>query len=124
MILIDTGPLVGLIDPRDERHVVARADLPNLAGQPMGVTVPALTEVHFFLRPAIARRKLRAMLDELNATILDAPASVIHQAMDWMQTYANHEPDFADAVTVVLSGEIKGAKVWTYDREFRTIWRR
>ena len=44
--------------------------------------------------------------------------------MDWMDRYADHEPDLADAVTVVLSSELEGSRVWTYDREFRTTWRR
>ena len=30
----------------------------------------------------------------------------------------------ADAYLAVVSGKRKGSKVWTYDREFRTTWRR
>ena len=38
--------------------------------------------------------------------------------------YADHEPDWADACLAVLSGRDHDLKVWTYDREFRTTWRR
>jgi hypothetical protein len=44
--------------------------------------------------------------------------------LDWLVKYADHEPDWADGCLAVLSGRNKDAKVWTYDREFRTTWRR
>jgi predicted nucleic acid-binding protein len=44
--------------------------------------------------------------------------------LDWLAKYADHEPDWADACLAVLSGRDKELKVWTYDREFRTTWRR
>jgi predicted nucleic acid-binding protein len=124
MIIMDTGPLIGLIDPRDGLHVRSRADLEKLAGQPMLVTTPVLTEVLFFLRTQIARQKLVALLDQLNVTIKDVADPAIRSAFDWMNAYAQHDPDFTDAVTVVLSQEINAATVWTYDSEFRAIWRK
>jgi predicted nucleic acid-binding protein len=42
----------------------------------------------------------------------------------WLTKYAEHEPDWADACIAVLCGHDKRLKVWTYDREFRTTWRR
>ena len=38
--------------------------------------------------------------------------------------YRDHDPDWADGYLAVVSGKRKGSKVWTYDREFRTTWRR
>lgn len=124
MILIDTGPLVGLINPRDERHARARADLPVLAKRPMAITVPVLTETLFFLRPAIARRKLQGFLDDFDIALIDTPQPTIEVAIEWMLKYASHTPDFADAVSVVLSAEMRGLEIWTYDSEFWKIWRR
>ena len=43
---------------------------------------------------------------------------------DWLARHADHEPDWADGCLAVLSGLDTTARVWTYDSEFRTIWRR
>jgi predicted nucleic acid-binding protein len=40
----------------------------------------------------------------------------------WLERYQEHRPDFADAVLVHLLATHKRAKVWTFDREFSTIW--
>lgn len=42
----------------------------------------------------------------------------------WLARYAEHEPDFADAHLAALCGRDSHLKVWTYDREFRDMWRR
>lgn len=42
----------------------------------------------------------------------------------WLAKYADHEPDWTDACIAALCGRDKRLKVWTYDREFRTTWRR
>jgi predicted nucleic acid-binding protein len=46
------------------------------------------------------------------------------QAMAWSLEYAEHNPDWADAYIVALCGRHRGLKVWTYDEEFRRVWRR
>ena len=42
----------------------------------------------------------------------------------WLAKYADHEPDWTDGCIAVLSGYHDRLKVWTYDREFKTTWRR
>jgi hypothetical protein len=42
----------------------------------------------------------------------------------WLDKYSEYEPDWADAYLAVLCGRDSTHKVWTYDIEFRTIWRR
>ena len=42
----------------------------------------------------------------------------------WLLKYADHRPERADGCLAVLSGRHLNAKVWTYDRKFRTTWRR
>jgi|SRR5688572_20529852 len=124
MILVDTGPLVALTDTRDGLHRRSRRDLARLAGPALLVTVPVLTETFFHLRGPLARRKLRALLEGLRVSVQEIAASTVAASMDWMESYGDHEPDYADAVTAVLSSEIEGSLVWTYDSEFRTTWRR
>ena len=45
-------------------------------------------------------------------------------ALEWLERYADHEPDWADACLAVFSGRDRHTRIWTCDREFRTIWRR
>jgi predicted nucleic acid-binding protein len=46
------------------------------------------------------------------------------EVLDWLAKDADHEPDWADACLAVLSGRDRKLKIWTYDREFQTTWRR
>jgi hypothetical protein len=46
------------------------------------------------------------------------------EVFEWLDRYADHEPDWADGYLAVISGHERRWKVWTYDREFRDVWRR
>lgn len=111
MILVDTGPLVALVDPRDSLHKRSRNDLAKLAGAPFLVTVPVLTETYFHLQLGIARRKLRALLEQLRFSIREITEATIAASMDWLDVYGDQDPDFADAVTAVLASEIRRCRV-------------
>ena len=51
MILVDTGPLVALFDPRDAEHPSCRTILQGLR-DPLVTTIPVLTEAFHMLGPA------------------------------------------------------------------------
>ena len=126
MILIDTTPLVALCDARDSKHRVALKHLESLATDEFAVCDAVLTEACFHLPHRNQRQRLRALLRELSAQ----PVPIMYEldflleVLDWLTKYADHEPDWADACLATLSGRHKNLKVWTYDREFRTTWRR
>jgi len=125
MILIDTGPLVALCDPRDGLHRTAADDLRRFGRQPILVCDAVIVETCFHLPHAVHRARLQALLDELDI----APAAAHGRAFQddvfrWLANYADHEPDWADGCLAVLSERDRGLKIWTYDREFRTTWRR
>ena len=88
MILVDTGPLVAMIDPRDSLHRRSRADLAKLADPSLMVTMPVLTEAFFHLSTRVARRKLRSVLEALEISIQEISGSTLAAAMDWMDAYA------------------------------------
>jgi predicted nucleic acid-binding protein len=126
VILIDTGPLVALCDARDAKHRTGVRQLAALGKQKFAVCDAVVTEACFHLPHRSQRQRLRALLNDLDVQPL--PASY-HQrfwsdVLDWLTQYADHEPDWADGCLAVLSGQDHALKVWTYDREFRTIWRR
>ncbi len=126
MILLDTNVLVALIDPSESLSARALRDLARFEKQPLALIPPVLTETLFHLHTHHFRDALRSFLQDARVTML----SVIehedgHEAVfEWLLRYADHDPDYADGCLAVLSGLLPKAKVWTYDSEFRTIWRR
>jgi predicted nucleic acid-binding protein len=126
MILIDTGPLVALCDRTDGKHRTAVTDLQALSTETFVTCEAVLTEACFHLPHAAGRRRLRMLLQELQVSALSTaaePAAWL-DTFDWVAKYADHEPDWADACLATLSGRDGSLRVWTYDREFTTTWRR
>ena len=46
------------------------------------------------------------------------------EVFDWLDRYSEHDADWTDGYLTVVSGRERRSRVLTYDREFRTIWRR
>ena len=65
------------------------------------------------------------VLEELDVSVLGAATDpqIRTLAFHWLERYAEHEPDWADACLVALC-EREQSTIWTYDREFRTTWRK
>jgi predicted nucleic acid-binding protein len=126
VILIDTSPLVALCDARDSKHRTAVKQLESLAADDFAVCDAVLTEACFHLPHRRQRHRLGALLDELGVQPWPIPdeRAFWFEVLDWLAEYADHDPDWADACLAILSGHDKDVKVWTYDREFRTTWRR
>jgi predicted nucleic acid-binding protein len=126
VILIDTTPLVALCDARDSKHRTAVKHLESLSKDEFAVCDAVLTEAAFHLPHRSQRQRLRAVLHDLRVH----PVAVADErafwfdVFDWLAKYADHEPDWADGCLAVLSGRDEDLDLWTYDREFRTIWRR
>lgn len=126
MILLDSNVLVGLVDPRERLHQRATRDLRRLVRSPLVVSLPVLTETCFLLVRSHHRARLRDLLQAL--TVQACPvaddAGLRDEIFAWLARYADHEPDFTDGYLAVVAGRERRFKVWTYDREFRSIWRR
>jgi predicted nucleic acid-binding protein len=123
LILIDTNVLVALVDDRDPLHARAATDLRRARRQPLRVLDAVLSEAHFLLPEPVARNRLWFLLIRLAIHSLVLDETWWPQVQDWLEQYAEHEPDFADAQLVVATSR-KKSRVWTYDREFTSIWRR
>ena len=125
MILTDTGPLVALCDRRDAQHRAAVAHLARLAPVGLRVCEAVLVEACFHLPHRMQRERLRAVIDELRIETLPTHNPGFQaDVFAWLAKYGEHEPDWADGCLAVLCGQDTRRKVWTYDREFRTTWRR
>ena len=126
MILVDTTPLVALADERDPHHARARRDLDRLARNGLVTCTVVLTEASYHLSSAYGRRRLIDVLTDLSVGPVtdESDSAVWEDLFQWLVRYSEHSPDLADGMLAVLSGRHRRMKVWTYDSEFRNIWRR
>lgn len=117
-ILLDTGPLVALLNRRDAFHAWSVARAGSLA--PPFLTCEAiLAEAHFLLRGTKqGRQRLIELLDSGKIELTGLVAENLGRVGDLMNAYANVPMDFADACLVCLS-EQTGGTVFTLDSDFR-----
>jgi predicted nucleic acid-binding protein len=126
VILLDTAPIVALCDPRDALNRRALRDVDRLSRGPFIVCTPVLTEACFLLPHRAQRERLQRFLVEFAVAPYrsDDEWRLWSDVFEWLRCYHDHDPDWADGYLVVVSGREGGSRVWTYDREFRTTWRR
>jgi predicted nucleic acid-binding protein len=126
VILVDTTPLVALCDPSDALHARALRDLDRLRRRDFVVCGPVMAEACFLLPRSVQRQRLERIVSDLSMRplVMTEEGEVWTEVFRWLKRYAEHDPDWADAYLAIVSGREKRASVWTYDREFRTTWRR
>jgi predicted nucleic acid-binding protein len=126
VILVDTTPLVALLDPRDALHARARRDLDRVARRALATCSAVLSEACFLLRHPVQRARLQRLIVELpiRPAAISDEAAVWQEVLAWMSRFGEHRPDWADAYLAVLCGHDRTSRVWTYDSEFRTTWRK
>jgi hypothetical protein len=116
VILVDTGPLVALFDPRDPDHGPARHALAGIRER-LITTVPVLTEAFHLLDPASrGAAALREFVgrDGVGVWFLSQPA--LARAFELMVRYADHPMDLADASLVAAAEALRTTRVFTLDR--------
>ena len=125
MIFVDSNVLVALVDPRDALRDRAAADMSVLRSKPLLLTWPVLTESLHFLRTAPMRMALDQVIESFGLG-LAAPhlSPALQDVLSWLRRYKDHRPDFTDAYLVIATSLDRKLRVWSYDSEFRTIWRR
>ena len=106
MILIDTTALVALCDPRDSLNKTALRHLKTLARSPFAICEPVLAETCFHLSAVSQRKRLQATLEALDVTpaAIGDSTSLWEEVFNWLNKYADHEPDWADGCLAVLCG--------------------
>jgi predicted nucleic acid-binding protein len=121
VILIDTNVLIALVNERDALHARAVADSRSLKS-PFGVIDAVLVESLWVLSASYLRRRLWQTLLGMSAEHINVESAWWPTIAAWMDKYDTHSPDLCDAVLLQVSSQ-KHAKIWTYDKEFRTVWK-
>ena len=120
-LLVDTGPMVAIIDRADARHGYCTAMLQALRGEPMVTTWQCFTEAMHFLGRAAGYRRQDALWDMRRAGLLIIHSSTDSEAdrMDLlMSRYRNFSMDLADASLIVAAESLALRRLFTIDSEF------
>jgi predicted nucleic acid-binding protein len=121
VILVDTGPLIALFDPRDGLHERCRRTLKSLHA-PLFTTVPVLTEAFHILSPeSQGSDRLRDFiaLGGLSTWFFDR--STLERAFELMEQYGDHPMDLADASLIAAAETLRTRRIFTVDRrDFET----
>lgn len=121
-ILIDTGPLVALVDRDEANHFACWEVLSELPRRrALVTTAPVLTEVFYLLRRVKqGPDKLFELLRILNISIANLSIDHLVRVEELMKRYGDLPMDFADAVVVAVAEEQMIRTVMTLDyRDFQ-----
>jgi predicted nucleic acid-binding protein len=106
-------------------HARALRDLDRIGRRPIVLCESILTETCFLLAHPVQRERLRRLIVELPIRSFEAEGEELwNEVFAWLSKYGDHDPDWADGYLVAVSSRDTGVKVWTYDKEFATVWRR
>jgi hypothetical protein len=123
MILLDTGPLVALFDPRDADHQWAR-DVLRRVRTPLFTTAAVLTEVFHLLDPkSRGSAAVREFVAAGGARVWFLSEGSLRRCFALMDKYADHPMDFADASLVAAGEALRITRVFTLDRTDFTAYR-
>jgi uncharacterized protein len=122
-ILVDSGPLVALIDRSDSHHETCKATLQSLT-DPLLSAWPVVTEAMYLL--AFSWRAQEGLWELLTSQALvlapldhtDAP-----RLRDLMHKYRDLPMDLADAALVRIAERERLRRVFTLDRRHFTLYR-
>ena len=116
MILVDTGPLVALFDPKDGQHQRCVRAL-RAVREPIRTTVPVLTEAFHMLGPGtVGSDRLREFIMKGGLSVWWFDFVTLSRAYELMDVYVDHPMDLADASLIAAAEALTTRKVFAIDR--------
>ncbi len=122
-LLIDTGPLVALLDRSNEYHKWATEQLSHLSG-PLITCEGAISEAtHLLLDSGVQPWGVLELMEREVITVRFDLESSLDRVLSLMKKYADTPMDFVDACLVAMTEEKRECQLITLDSDFR-IYRR
>ena len=122
-VLVDAGPLVALLNARDQHHSACRNTFKD-AREPLGTVWPAFTEAMYLLRGlADAQDKLWTMLERRAFGVLPLDAADAPRMRELMAKYSDRPMDLADAALVRVAERDRIDTIFTVDRADFSVYR-
>jgi predicted nucleic acid-binding protein len=122
-LIIDTGPLVALLDATDPDHQRC-ATLLRETREPRIVPVCVLVEVEYLLRPW--RQALTALLADFDTgafELLDLPTRWLQRSGELIERYRDLPLGLVDATVIAATEMLGETKVATLDHRHFTVVR-
>jgi predicted nucleic acid-binding protein len=119
--LLDTGPLVALIDDLDAHHRAAVRALSAVPGKAT-TTWAVVGEALYLLgrhRGWLAQAPLARLVHTGRLEVADLTAVVGNRSLELMAEYSDAAMDFADASLVALAEARRDYRIVTFDSDFR-----
>jgi uncharacterized protein len=123
VILVDTGPLVALVDADDQFHKKCVAAL-KVLHEPLLTVWPPVTEAMYLLGDLPkAQDALWEMLARGALQLLPLGLADVSRIRELMAKYADRPMDLADAALVRVAEREGIRKIFTVDREDFSVYR-
>lgn len=118
-VLLDTGPVYGLLDPRDQYHAEARALFGHLQAEavPVRIAYPALLETHRLMlsRGDIPRSHGRILAVKSRSPVSYPVAADGDAAYGALERFSDQRITLTDATIAAMAVRL-GLQVMTFDR--------
>ena len=122
-VLVDTGPLVALLDRSDPDHVACQETLSSL-NDSMVTVWPVITEAMYMLRAYWqAQEALWEMIEIGAVEILQLGIDDVPRIKELMRKYRDLPMDLADAALVRAAERERLRRIFTLDRRDFQIYR-
>jgi predicted nucleic acid-binding protein len=122
-ILVDTGPLVALLDRSDAEHDRCTSALANLR-LPFATTWPVITEAAWLLRARSDHVvRLLQLVTEGHVDVFHLDAESTLWMASFINKYADQSPQLADASLVHLAERLDINSIFTLDKRDFSIYR-
>lgn len=115
MIVVDTGALVGLFDPKDRAHAWCVETLESI-DEPLSTTIPVLTEAFYMLGSGRGAANVIEFIRRGGMRVWFFDEAALARAFGLIDEYRAREIDFAAASLLVAAEVQKTRKIFTIDR--------
>ena len=123
MILVDSGPLVAIVDRDDQHHRACVAALKSIK-EPMATLWPVLTEVMYFLRRhPHDQEQIWKMIAQGPIQVLSLSPSDLPGIRELMIKYSNRPMNLADAALIRVAEREGIRQIFTVDRGDFSVYR-
>lgn len=122
-VLVDTGPLVAILDDQDAHHRACVQVLANL-DSPLYTCWPVVTEAAWLLRHS--PRAVRRLLNSINTAFMELLSLEGPEAQpiaELLEKYESIWPQLADAALIYLAGREGIETIFTLDRRDFSVYR-
>lgn len=122
-VLLDTGPLVAVLDRRDQWHERCVEVWPQVIDRCVTTEAVVTEACHLVLRGGAAASAPLLFLMRAGIPVLSLPTGGQNRAATLMDRFAELPMDYADATLVALGEALEIATVFTIDRRGFTTYR-